>query len=112
MSCSAVGGRPVGSAFAGSQGQPGVRVRPGTGPGRLGGVGRRDGTDGPADARVEALADEDVDEPARAGDLPWVVPLWAVTGGFAATLVIGTLAGLYPAVRAARLSPTLALAAA
>ncbi|WP_223835800.1 ABC transporter permease [Streptomyces venezuelae] len=49
---------------------------------------------------------------ARAGDLPWVVPLWAVTGGFAATLVIGTLAGLYPAVRAARLSPTLALAAA
>ncbi|MFB7260183.1 ABC transporter permease [Streptomyces nojiriensis] len=49
---------------------------------------------------------------ARAGDLPWVVPLWAVTGGFAATLVIGTLAGLYPAVRAARLSPTLALASA
>lgn len=49
---------------------------------------------------------------ARAGDLPWVVPLWAVTGGFAATLLIGTLAGLYPAVRAARLSPTLALAAA
>ncbi|WP_323186013.1 FtsX-like permease family protein [Streptomyces sp. NBC_00047] len=48
---------------------------------------------------------------ARAGDLPWVVPLWAVTGGFAATLAIGTLAGLYPAVRAARLSPTLALAA-
>ncbi|MDK9496570.1 ABC transporter permease [Streptomyces katrae] len=49
---------------------------------------------------------------ARAGDLPWVVPLWAVTGGFAATLAIGTLAGLYPAVRAARLSPTLALQAA
>ncbi|MEU9146255.1 ABC transporter permease [Streptomyces sp. NPDC048349] len=48
---------------------------------------------------------------ARVGDLPWVVPLWAVTGGFAATLAIGTLAGLYPAVRAARLSPTLALAA-
>ncbi|MFG2622156.1 ABC transporter permease [Streptomyces sp. NPDC048507] len=49
---------------------------------------------------------------ARAGDLPWVVPLWAVTGGFAATLAIGTVAGLYPAVRAARLSPTLALQAA
>ncbi|MET9698888.1 ABC transporter permease [Streptomyces sp. NPDC006529] len=49
---------------------------------------------------------------ARAGDLPWVVPPWAVTGGFGATLVIGTVAGLYPAVRAARLSPTLALQAA
>ncbi|WP_326687010.1 MULTISPECIES: ABC transporter permease [unclassified Streptomyces] len=44
--------------------------------------------------------------------LPWVVPLWSVAGGFGATLVIGTLAGLYPAVRAARLSPTLALHAA
>ncbi|MFJ9338509.1 ABC transporter permease [Streptomyces sp. NPDC101733] len=49
---------------------------------------------------------------ARVGDLPWVVPLWAVTGGFAATLAIGTVAGLYPAIRAARLSPTLALQAA
>ncbi|MCY0916866.1 ABC transporter permease [Streptomyces sp. H27-G5] len=48
---------------------------------------------------------------ARAGDLPWVVPLWAVTGGFASTLAVGTFAGLYPAVRAARLSPTLALQA-
>ncbi|MGW6976896.1 ABC transporter permease [Streptomyces sp. NPDC054952] len=48
---------------------------------------------------------------ARVGDLPWVVPLWAVTGGFASTLAIGTFAGLYPAVRAARLSPTLALQA-
>ncbi|MFD7595490.1 ABC transporter permease [Kitasatospora sp. NPDC059812] len=46
---------------------------------------------------------------AAAGGLPWVVPLWAVTGGFAATLLIGTVAGLYPAVRASRLSPTLAL---
>ncbi|PKV83822.1 putative ABC transport system permease protein [Streptomyces sp. TLI_146] len=49
---------------------------------------------------------------ASSGGLPWVVPLWAVGGGFGATLVIGTLAGLYPAVRAARLSPTLALHAA
>ncbi|MGA5135071.1 ABC transporter permease [Streptomyces olivoreticuli] len=49
---------------------------------------------------------------AASGGLPWVVPPWAVTGGFCATLVIGTVAGLYPAVRAARLSPTLALHAA
>lgn len=49
---------------------------------------------------------------AHIGGLPWVVPLWSVAGGFGATLVIGTLAGLYPAVRAARLSPTLALHAA
>ncbi|MGC5566899.1 ABC transporter permease [Streptomyces sp. FR-108] len=49
---------------------------------------------------------------AHVDGLPWVVPLWSVGGGFGATLVIGTLAGLYPAVRAARLSPTLALHAA
>lgn len=49
---------------------------------------------------------------AYSGGLPWVVPPWAVVGGFGATLVIGTIAGLYPAVRAARLSPTLALHAA
>jgi putative ABC transport system permease protein len=42
---------------------------------------------------------------------PTVVPAWASGGGFVATLVIGALAGLYPAVRAARLSPTDALAA-
>jgi putative ABC transport system permease protein len=41
--------------------------------------------------------------------IPWVIPLWAVGGGFAATLLIGTVAGIYPALRAARLSPTLAL---
>ncbi|MFE7588607.1 ABC transporter permease [Kitasatospora sp. NPDC057512] len=46
---------------------------------------------------------------AASGGLPWVVPPWAVTGGLAATLLIGTVAGLYPAVRASRLSPTLAL---
>ncbi|GAA3925108.1 ABC transporter permease [Actinomadura viridis] len=40
---------------------------------------------------------------------PTVVPVWAMAGGIGATLVIGALAGLYPAVRAARLSPTEAL---
>jgi putative ABC transport system permease protein len=42
---------------------------------------------------------------------PAVIPVWASAGGLAATLVIGGLAGLYPAVRAARLAPTEALAA-
>ncbi|MFG1690300.1 ABC transporter permease [Nonomuraea sp. NPDC049269] len=40
---------------------------------------------------------------------PAVVPPWALGGAIAATLVIGTIAGLYPAMRAARLSPTVAL---
>jgi len=43
---------------------------------------------------------------------PLVMPVWAVAGGMAATLFIGALGGLYPANRAARLSPTEALAAA
>ncbi len=42
---------------------------------------------------------------------PSVVPPWASLGGLAATLVIGAVAGLYPAVRASRLAPTEALAA-
>jgi putative ABC transport system permease protein len=42
---------------------------------------------------------------------PAFVPAWAMTGGITATLTIGALAGLYPAIRAARLSPTEALAA-
>ncbi|AZM49659.1 ABC transporter permease [Streptomyces sp. WAC 06738] len=42
---------------------------------------------------------------------PAVVPLWAMAGGVGATLAIGALAGFYPAVRAARLPPTEALAA-
>jgi putative ABC transport system permease protein len=43
-------------------------------------------------------------------DWPTVVPAWVSLGGALATLVIGGLAGLYPAIRAARLSPTEALA--
>ncbi|MET7333788.1 ABC transporter permease [Nonomuraea sp. NPDC005650] len=40
---------------------------------------------------------------------PSVVPAWATGGGLAATLAIGAVAGLYPAIRASRLSPTEAL---
>jgi putative ABC transport system permease protein len=43
---------------------------------------------------------------------PTVVPVWALGGGVGATVLIGAVAGLYPAIRAARLAPTEALAAA
>jgi putative ABC transport system permease protein len=43
---------------------------------------------------------------------PIVVPTWAVAGGITAALVIGGVAGLYPAIRAASVAPTEALAAA
>lgn len=42
-------------------------------------------------------------------DWPTVVPAWASAAGIGATLLIGAIAGLYPAVRASRLSPTEAL---
>ncbi len=42
-------------------------------------------------------------------DWPTVVPPIALAGGIGATVVIGAIAGLYPAVRAARLAPTEAL---
>lgn len=43
-------------------------------------------------------------------DWPVAIPLWAVAGSMMATLAIGALGGLYPAMRAARLAPTEALA--
>lgn len=42
---------------------------------------------------------------------PVAVPVWAVGGGLGATVVIGGVAGLWPAARAARIPPTSALAA-
>ncbi|MFD4373376.1 ABC transporter permease [Streptomyces sp. NPDC058486] len=42
-------------------------------------------------------------------DWPTVVPAWASAAGIGSTLLIGMIAGLYPAVRASRLSPTEAL---
>jgi putative ABC transport system permease protein len=44
-------------------------------------------------------------------DWPTVVPAWAMAGGVGATLVIGGLAGFYPAMRAAKMAPTEALLA-
>ncbi|MEU5938989.1 ABC transporter permease [Micromonospora sp. NPDC047548] len=41
---------------------------------------------------------------------PTVVPAWAMAGGLGATVLVGTAAGLYPAIRASRLPPTTALA--
>src|SRR5581483_11271138 len=43
---------------------------------------------------------------------PAVIPAASLAGGVGAALVIGVLAGVHPAVRASRLSPTEALAAA
>ncbi len=40
---------------------------------------------------------------------PFVIPTWALIAAPAAGLTIGALAGLYPAIKAARLSPTEAL---
>jgi putative ABC transport system permease protein len=46
---------------------------------------------------------------ATAQNQPIVVPAFAILGGLGAALLIGAVAGLYPALRAARLAPTEAL---
>ena len=48
---------------------------------------------------------------AEARNEPFVIPLYALIAAPAAGLVIGAIAGLYPAMKAARLSPTEALRA-
>jgi putative ABC transport system permease protein len=40
---------------------------------------------------------------------PTQVPLWAAAAGIATTLIIGAIAGLYPAIRAGRMAPAQAL---
>lgn len=49
---------------------------------------------------------------ARLQGWPVDIPPWVAAGGMGATLLIGGVAGLYPAVRAARLAPTEALSVA
>jgi len=42
--------------------------------------------------------------------LPPVIPLWTLGAGFGGAVVVGVLAGIHPSIRAARLTPTEALA--
>jgi putative ABC transport system permease protein len=42
---------------------------------------------------------------------PFALPAWVLAGAAGATVLVGALSGAYPAVRAARMPPTAALAA-
>jgi putative ABC transport system permease protein len=43
-------------------------------------------------------------------DWPFALPVWVLGMAAGATVVVGAIAGAYPAARAARMSPTTALA--
>lgn len=49
---------------------------------------------------------------AASRDWQFALPSWVLAGAAAATVVVGALAGVYPAARAARMPPTAALATA
>jgi putative ABC transport system permease protein len=49
---------------------------------------------------------------AGAQGLPIALQWWVFSGAMAATLLVGSVAGLYPAVRASKVSPTVALSTA
>lgn len=46
---------------------------------------------------------------ATSRDWPFALPLWALAGAAGATILVGAIAGAYPAARAARMPPTAAL---
>ncbi|TDC46148.1 ABC transporter permease [Jiangella ureilytica] len=46
---------------------------------------------------------------ATSRDWPFALPVWVLAGAAGATMVVGALAGAYPAARAARMPPTAAL---
>ena len=47
---------------------------------------------------------------AASREWPFALPIWVLVGAAVATILVGAIAGAYPAVRAARMSPTAALA--
>lgn len=49
---------------------------------------------------------------AASRDWPFALPAWVLGGAAAVTVLVGALAGVYPAARAARMSPTVALSTA